>query len=124
MTVLLSTTSSLRNFESSVDPRQLLFRHVNDEKLISTTSSVSFFSWSEESLPGKNSPSNFAENFDVHRGILGGKFSLTDSLGQGVLNVQHIVNRGETEAKRRETEGGMFESFVDQFYDFFLYPSA
>ena len=84
MTVLFITTCSLRNCESSVDPRQLLFRHVNDENFTSTTSSVSFFSSSEESLPGKNPPRIHAKNFDVHRGILGGKFSLTDSVEQGV----------------------------------------
>ena len=32
MTVLLSTTSSLGNCESSVDSEQQLFRHVNNEK--------------------------------------------------------------------------------------------
>ena len=32
MLELLSTTSSLENCESSVDPRQLFFRHVNHEK--------------------------------------------------------------------------------------------
>ena len=32
MTVLLSTTSSLGNCESSVDSKQQLFRHVNHEK--------------------------------------------------------------------------------------------
>ena len=84
MAVLLSTTSSLRNCESSVDPRLLLFGQVNEEIFTSTTSSVSFYSSSEESSPGKNPPRILAENFDDHRGILGGKFSFTDSVGQGV----------------------------------------
>ena len=84
MTVLLSTTSSLGNCESSVDPRQLLFRHVNNENFTSMTSSVTFFSSSEESLPEKNPLRIRAENFDVHRGILSENFSFTDSVAQGV----------------------------------------
>ena len=84
MTVLLSTTSSLGNCESSVDSKQQLFRHVNHEKFHQHDFLGGFFSSSEESSPGKIPPRILAEIFLVHRGILGGKFLFTDSVVQGV----------------------------------------
>ena len=84
-TVSLSTASSLGNCQSSVDSKQQFLDTWTTKNFTSTTSSVAFFSSSEESSLGKFSPRILAEIFPVHRGILGGKFSLTDSVGQCVL---------------------------------------
>ena len=82
----LSTASSLGNCQSSVDSKQqITFRPWTTKNFTSTTSSVVFFSSTEESSLGKFPPRILTEIFPVHRGILGGKFLLTDSVGQGVV---------------------------------------
>ena len=84
----LSTASSLGNCQSSVDSKQqITFRPWTTKNFTSTTSSVVFFSSTEESSLGKFPPRILTEIFPVHRGILGGKFLLTDSVGQGVLKM-------------------------------------
>ena len=90
MTELLSTTSLLENYVSSMEPRQHFFRHLNNKDFTSTTSAVTFFSSSEESSPRKYPPRILAGNFDIHQGILSEKFSFTDG-GQGVFD---FLNHG------------------------------